>query len=189
MTDLFVSDLHFSHANVIKYCNRPFKSAEEMDYKMIANWNAKVKQSDTIYILGDVFMCDELKAERILDQLNGQKILIYGNHDKVIKRSEALRNKFVKCVDYLEITVPDIDTKHGKQFIVMSHYAMLVWNKSHHGSIMLHGHSHGTLKYPIEGKILDVGVDVHNYSPITYEEVKRIMRTKISQFIDHHEHS
>jgi len=187
MTIYFTSDLHFGHFNILKYCNRPFNSIEEMDETLIKNWNKKVSPSDTIYILGDVFMCDMIKAERILNQLNGQKILIYGNHDKVIKRSEALRNKFVKCVDYLEITVEDPDSKHGKQFIVMSHYAMFVWNKSHHGSIMLHGHSHGTLKYPIDGKILDVGVDIHNYTPISFQEVKVIMTSKKSQFVDYHE--
>ena len=174
----FCSDPHFGHANIIKYCNRPFKNVEEMDEALIKNWNDKVKSEDTIYITGDVFFHQEAKAIEILSRLNGKKILIYGNHDKPIKRSKTLQSMFEKCCDYEEIWI-------GDQFIVMSHYAMIVWNKSHRGSFMIHGHSHGGLKYPIEGKILDVGIDAHNYAPISYEKVKSILDKKITQPVDH----
>jgi len=109
------------------------------------------------------------------------------NHDKPIKQSQVIRSKFVKCCDYYELSVNDINAERGTQKIIMSHYAMLVWNRSHHGSWMLHGHSHGGLKYPVEGKILDAGIDAHNYFPISYDEVKAIMSTKKTQPVDHHE--
>ena len=70
-----------------------------------------------------------------------------------------------------EIYVQDKTAPQGRQHIVLCHYAMLVWNKSHHGSWMLHGHSHGTLKYPFAAKILDVGVDSHNFYPISLDFV------------------
>jgi calcineurin-like phosphoesterase family protein len=214
MTIHFTSDTHLSHGNIIWYCKRPFadaallnakadldkaqktnasnlrviksgylsllaKAVDRMDEKMIANWNDKVKPGDTVYHLGDVLFCEADKAARMLDRLHGQKFLIFGNHDKTIKQSAELRSRFVKCCDYYELKV-------GDQMMVMSHYAMLVWNKSHRGSWMLHGHSHGGLKYPIEGKILDVGADPHGLTPISYDEVEKIMATKKTQPVDHH---
>ena len=98
---------------------------------------------------------------------NGKKILIHGNHDKPVKTSSAAREKFEQCVDYLEIYVQDPGVISGKQHIVLCHYAMLVWNKRHHMSWMLHGHSHGSLTYPFNGRILDVGVDSHSYAPVS----------------------
>lgn len=112
---------------------------------MIARYNSKVQPDDTVYMIGDFAFYDPPKAVKILERLNGNKTLIYVNHDKGVKKSDALRSKFNKCVDYLEIYVDD-------QFIVLSHYAMLTWNKAHHGAFMLHGHSHGGLKYPFKGK-------------------------------------
>jgi calcineurin-like phosphoesterase family protein len=179
MTVYFTSDPHFGHQNVIKYCNRPFKTSQEMDEEMIARWNSKIQRDDTVYIIGDFAFHQPIPTGKILDRLNGSKILVYGNHDKGIKKHPELKAKFVKCVDYAEIYIDD-------QFIVMSHYAMLVWNKSHHGSWMLHGHSHGALKYPYEGKILDMGVDAHNFYPLSFAEVKKIMDTKNTQPVDHH---
>lgn len=96
----FTSDTHFGHANVIRYSNRPYKDKEEMDEGMIANWNSRVQPGDLVYHLGDVFFCQESVAAQILRRLNGEKFLIFGNHDKTIKRSEKLRSMFVKCVDY-----------------------------------------------------------------------------------------
>lgn len=183
----FVSDQHFGHARVIQYSNRPFKSSDEMDEELIKRHNNKVGKTDLVYFLGDVFFHNEERAIKIINRLNGIKILVYGNHDKVIKKSKVLISMFYKVCDYLEISIQDNSLEHGKQNIVLSHFPFLTWNKSHYGSWCLHGHCHGTMKYPFEGKILDVGVDVHNYEPISYEEIKAIMDKKKFQPIDHHE--
>jgi calcineurin-like phosphoesterase family protein len=184
MANFFTADSHFGHANILKYCNRPFATAADMNEKMIQNWCSVVKPADTVYILGDFGFSDADQIGRILDRLPGQKFLIYGNHDKTIKKNAHLREKFVKCCDYHEMTVQD---GSEKQNIVLCHYAMLVWNRSHHGSWMLHGHSHGSLKYPYDGKILDVGVDTNNYTPFSYDDIRRAMNKKgISLPVDHH---
>lgn len=175
----FTSDTHFGHENVIKYSNRPYRDKWEMDETMINNWNAKVQPSDVIYHLGDVFFCREDRALEIIRRLNGQKFLIMGNHDKYLRKSAKLQDEFVKCSDYQEIVVEG-------QTIVMCHYAMLTWNKAHHGSWMLHGHSHGSLKYPFEAKIHDAGVDPNDYSPISFQDVSRIMNKKQFKAVDHH---
>ena len=76
----FIADTHFGHRNVIRFTDRPFESVEEMDATMIANWNKRVHQQDTIYIIGDMFYhCSY--AEDILKKLHGKKHLIVGNHD------------------------------------------------------------------------------------------------------------
>lgn len=186
MKTFFTSDTHFGHSNIIRYCKRPFKDAYEMDAALIENWNAKVQPGDTVYHLGDFVFATPERAERVISQLNGQKFLIFGNHDKTIKSNSLLRDKFVKCCDYHEVYIQDPSTKDGRQHIVLSHYAMLVWNKSHHGSWMLHGHSHGTLSYPFEGKIMDVGSDCHNYAPISYDEIKQKLSKIVTKSVDHH---
>ena len=66
----FIADTHFGHANVIKFCARPFASVEEMDETLIENWNAKVKGCDTVFVLGDMFYRCENVAE-ILWRLSG----------------------------------------------------------------------------------------------------------------------
>lgn len=47
----FIADTHFDHANIIRFCNRPFTSVEEMNETLIVNWNRKVHGNDTVYIL------------------------------------------------------------------------------------------------------------------------------------------
>lgn len=169
----FTSDLHFGHANVIKYSRRPFADVTEMREALITRWNAVVKPGDTVYVLGDMFFCDAVEAMAIMDRLNGQKWLIYGNHDSTVKHSKELQAKFVKCVSYHELSVRTSDPRanRGQWNFVLSHYAHLHWNRGHHGAFMLHGHSHGGLKYPYDNRIMDVGVDCHGYAPISMDAV------------------
>jgi calcineurin-like phosphoesterase family protein len=151
------------------------------DETLIANWNAKVPLDGIVYHLGD-FCFDERKAHSILDRLNGQIFLIKGNHDKKIN---SFKHRFGWVRDYYELNVED--PQGGRQMIVLCHYAMRVWNKSHHGSFMCYGHSHGSLEDDPHAKSFDVGVDCHNYEPISYNEVKKIMAKKsYYRPVDHH---
>lgn len=76
-----ISDSHFGHANIIKYCNRPFKTTEEMDAIMIKNWNETVSNKDVVIHLGDFALGTKERCAEIVSKLNGKKILILGNHD------------------------------------------------------------------------------------------------------------
>ncbi|TXC81568.1 hypothetical protein FS935_21930 [Metabacillus litoralis] len=80
-----ISDTHFSHNNVITYENRPFKDTNEMDEYMIKKWNDVVSENDLVFHLGDVSISGAKKSEEVLKQLNGRKILILGNHDRLTK--------------------------------------------------------------------------------------------------------
>ena len=159
----FTSDLHFYHDNVIQYSNRPFKDVTEMNEALIANWNCVVKPTDVIYVLGDVALCKPDLATSIVKRLNGTKHLVFGNHDKNLRKNSDFLSLWASAQDYKEIKI-------HKQPIVLMHYQMNVWNCSHHGSWHLHGHCHG------EGEritnSLDDGVDVWNYTPVSFDEIK-----------------
>lgn len=171
----FTSDTHFKHKNIITYCNRPFENVKEMDETMISNWNKKVKSKDTIYHLGDFIFNKRNNTdivEEYLNKLNGKKILIIGNHDK-INTIKAKGWDNVYTLHELNID------KYCK--ITLCHYAMRVWNKSHHGTWHLYGHSHG--KLPGQGLSFDVGVDCNNFEPLSLDEISDRME-KIKQNID-----
>lgn len=179
----FTSDIHFGHANIIKYCNRPYTSVDEMNEDIIKGWNEVVGQYDHIYILGDVSFADEKTTDRILTRLNGIKILVYGNHDKVIRNSPTLQAHFSETHELLERDFK-IEGQKGRK-IVMCHYAMKVWNKSHHGSLHLFGHSHGSM--PDDGtRSMDVGMDCHGMRPISLEDVVRRIGSRELKVLDHH---
>ncbi|NIA10708.1 MAG: phosphoesterase [Nitrospiraceae bacterium] len=149
----FIADEHFSHANIIKYCKRPFDSVEEMDATIIKNFNSKVTKSDCTIHCGDFTF---KKPEKYIKQLNGNHIFLRGNHDRWMGKS------------YHEMWIKTIEG----QTIVCAHYAMRVWPRSHYGSWNLFGHSHG--KLPPIGLQYDVGVDNNNFFPVSFEELKSI---------------
>lgn len=181
MAVFFTADTHFGHSNVIRYCNRPFKDAQEMDEVLINNWNRVVSKEDTVYHLGDFAFADARRWSQIVLQLNGRIHLIRGNHDKQIPSS-----LFESVSDIKEIKVDDPDSPHGKQVIILCHYAMRVWSKSHYGAWQLYGHSHGTLENNPHLLSIDVGVDTNNYFPYSYEDVKVAMFKKNYKPVDHH---
>jgi calcineurin-like phosphoesterase family protein len=171
----FTSDHHFGHKNIIKFTNRPFSSVEEMDETLIARWNEKIGAEDIVYHLGDFALTSSSKLRDILKRLNGKIHLITGNHETAALECKA---QFEWIKDYYELTVEDADAYKGQRFIVLFHYAMRVWNASHHGSWHLYGHSHGDLPDDNSSLSFDAGVDCHDFYPISYNEVKAIMATK-----------
>lgn len=185
----FASDFHFCHANVIKYDGRPFENVEEMNQTLIDNWNSKVKDNDIVFYLGDLsFDRDGVRTQDIIKQLKGKIHFILGNHDdeRVIRKM----GRFESVSDYINLSVKDDENPRKRQDIMMMHYAILSWDKAHHGAIHLHGHSHGSLmkdpnyEWFYKKKVLDVGCNMHNYSPISYQEIKEIMKFK--EVSEHH---
>lgn len=161
----FTSDTHFFHKNIIEFCKRPYGSVEEMNYKMIQNWNMVVSPHDTIYFLGDFSFGKVEETEQVLYQLNGTKHLITGNHDRK-GRCEKLNwsEHFDSQHDYLRVNI-------DKHKLVLCHFPFHSWER---GYINLHGHTHGT--YQSKWMQHDVGVDSNNYTPILLEDaVKRAM--------------
>lgn len=164
------ADAHFGHAKILDHCSRPFDTIEEHDLTLIGNWNDRVAPNDHVYILGDFCWRRPEYALWLLHTLKGRKYLIRGNHDKAV-RGECLKQLELD-VKYHELTIQDKNVKGGKQTIVLCHYPLETWLRSHWKQTWhLHGHTHGRLKTSKFNRI-DVGVDVTNYCPISYEEVK-----------------
>lgn len=180
----FISDTHFGHENVIKFSKRPFRDREEMDRDMITLWQQTVKPDDDVFHLGDVSFWPRQQTENILLQLPGRIHLVCGNHDQKLL-SEPLRKIFRTIADIKEIRVADPTLHSGWQHIVLCHYAMRVWNKSHYGAWNLHGHSHGSLEEQPGLLQMDVGVDAtKHYKPVSYDFVKAHIATKMCKSLD-----
>lgn len=165
--DYFTGDTHFNHGNIIKFCGRPFDDPIEMNEVQIDNWNKVVKPEDTVYHLGDVGFGE---YRHILDRLNGKIFLILGSHDG---NALLYRDRFIDIKRMWEFKKGDIN-------ITLCHYAMRVWPKSHYGSWHLYAHSHNNLES--FGKSFDVGVDGHNFTPWSLDEVIAKMKALPDNF-------
>jgi calcineurin-like phosphoesterase family protein len=161
----FTSDTHFGHFNVIEYSRRPFNTSQEMTRELIRRWNAVVSEGDIVYHLGDVSFLRPTRTMDILYQLKGKKHLIRGNHDK---RVNKWGEPFHTVQHYHELNA-------GRQKIMLCHYPFDTWKGAHRGNWHLHGHSHGSLK-TVRTNRLDVGVDCHDYRPVSIDEVADFMR-------------
>jgi len=171
MNPLFTADTHFNHRNIIEHCHRPWASVYVMNEYLINAWNSVVRPEDLVYHLGDfawpegkLLFSDIHTPRKILGLLNGRKILITGSHDSDIIRT---------CSDLFEEITPLKDIKINGQHVVLCHYAMRRWPRSHHGAWHLYAHSHGELE-PL-GKSWDAGVDNNNYYPLSWDQVVAIM--------------
>jgi calcineurin-like phosphoesterase family protein len=161
----FTSDEHYNHSHIIKYCNRPFSSVEEMNEELIKRFNSKVKPQDVTIHAGDFSWKDE---KTFIECLNGTHIFLVGSHDHWLP--DSAKHLYSGMFDL------------GKdcQYIVVGHYAMRVWPRSHYNSWNLFGHSHGRLE-PI-GKQWDIGVDNNNFYPLSLDEITTIMKDRPDNF-------
>ena len=179
----FTADLHFGHTNIIKYCNRPFDSVEQMDKSLIKNWNATVSQKDEVYILGDFTMRGPGHAKAYLSALSGSKYLILGNHDVFLHEFGETEGWFEWVKDYAVIS-------YGGLSFVLFHYPIVEWYRFGKGSVHLHGHLHNSppaaTQIPSTVRAFNVGVDVCGYTPVSVNEiVKRASKVAV---MSHHRH-
>jgi len=155
----FTSDTHFNHENIVKYSNRPFTDLGEMTEVLVKNWNEVVEKGDTVYHLGDFALSYGKQSVDVIDKLLSR----LNGQKHLIKgnhdRKQVLDNsRWASVRDYHEIKV-DLG--------------------------MLHGHSHGNLA-DLGGKVLDVGVDVWNYTPVSLERLQIWMESREILTYDHH---
>ena len=165
--NLYISDLHFGHANVIKHDSRPFSDVDEMDRVMMERWNAMVNEDDDVYVVGDFCFRSGRTAEWYLARLKGRKHLIVGNHDwRTLKNDKAMA-MFVSVDRLLEIE------DNGK-FIVLCHYPIAEWNHSMRGSWHIYGHIHGNKNTTYEfmrtlDHALNAGAPLNGYAPVPFD--------------------
>lgn len=173
------SDCHFGHDNIRKYCNRPFKTVEEMNARIIKNWNERVKPEDTVIHIGDFCFKNTPggkpgegminRADFYRKRLNGNIVFVKGNHDN----NNSCKTKIISLViDYANQQINCVhDPVHYNSYYELN----------------LVGHVHGLWKIKREGKciLFNVGVDVNNFRPVFIEEilryVSRFKRGEISE--------
>ncbi len=170
----FTADLHLGHKNIVKTCNRPFSSVDEMDDILIENWNKKVKGNDTVYIVGDLIW-KGVDPKPYLDRLKGKKILVRGNHDS------TWLDKLDNPLDYFVEITPLLDTSICSRPTTLCHYPMFEWKGSRKIgsaklSYLVHGHTHGNIRpeyLPLFSlpNALNAGVDVNGFAPVTFDEL------------------
>ena len=175
--NFYISDTHFGHANIMHYDNRPFTSVDEMDNKLIENWNKVVGKDDHVYICGDFCWDKEPRWIELLEKLNGQKTLIKGNHDITPQKSRRL---FADVKEYKEID------DNGRK-VVLSHYPIPCFKNHFYGWYHLYGHVHISFEYnmmehdryemetlytkPCEMYNVGCMLPYMNYTPRTLDEI------------------
>lgn len=169
--DFFISDTHWGHANILTFTGldgkliRPgFSSVEEMDQTIIDNWNRVVGKEDRVFHGGDVTFTNQ-DLHRIMPQLNGKKILILGNHDKL------------KIPEYLKYFSDIRGSKffgHVEPRFVLTHYPIHSYSNYPKYIFNVHGHIHEKeiLAVPYgQQKWFNISVERLNYTPISMDDL------------------
>jgi calcineurin-like phosphoesterase family protein len=185
----FTSDMHFGHEAILKYCNRPFANVEEMNQKLIENWNKKVPEDGIVFNLGDFAWGGYPFWKSIREQLNGKIILIKGNHDEKNLTQTGAQELFELVTYQMKIQI------EGRK-IYLNHYPFLCYAGTYRDANGLEyeafGHVHsgpGAKGMDIERLSMlfptqyDVGVDNNNYEPISWSEFndkigQQLLKTK-----------
>ena len=184
----FSADHHFCHLNIIRYCQRPFQTVEEMNEEMVRRWNTVVMPEDTVFYLGD-FSLAKSAVGLFATRLNGEKYLIMGNHDachpchkkKALPAQQVYLDAGFKSLE-LERTLEIADRQ-----VLLNHMPYLSGEESSEYKIrhkdfrpaerdqwLLHGHIHE--KWKSKEKMINVGVDVWDFFPVPITEIEKMIR-------------
>ena len=164
-----ISDIHFGHHNILEFCNRPFANVDIMNETIFENWNATVTDEDIIIFVGDFAFAPKSVARMLWENLNGQKIMILGNHDKKMKN----------C--YPERVSDDLNEIHTLTYkgyeIGVNHFPPKGWaNVLPDNKLFIHGHVHSNQPTTLKN-VFNVSCEMTEYKPIFIDEViKRIKK-------------
>jgi calcineurin-like phosphoesterase family protein len=178
----FYSDPHWGHANIIRYCDRPFRDVSEMNRELTRRYNERVQPEDTVLWCGDSFFSVDDPAA-ILKGLNGHKILVRGNHDKSaavmaewgfdLVLTEAVLHIAGRTCRVSHFPYDDIEhSREGGDAARRDKYKELRPNRVK-GEVLIHGHTHS--KQRRLGNCIHVGVDAWDYRPASLAEVEALV--------------
>ena len=139
--DYYIGDLHYGHSNTLAYDRRPFLTVESHDEAIIERWNDTVNIDDHTYIMGDLSYHNVTKTIDIINQLNGDKTLIIGNHDQRYLKNREFRNLFREIAYYKEVDL------NGGLKLVLCHYPIVAFNGQFRQAIHLYAHVHNSPQY------------------------------------------
>lgn len=168
----FSSDYHISHDNIIGFCGRPFKDVWEMQNEIIRRHNSVVAPDDIVYLVGDTFWdrsnWSTTKVTEFLKKLNGNIILLPGNHD-----DKTLR-KYMGVISF-DRAMPEI--KYEDEIFVAFHYPLMSWPRSYHGSICVHGHTHSKIRQTSpDRRLVNVCVDAWDFYPVSAAQIVELVK-------------
>ena len=188
MDTYFTSDMHFLHFNMTEagkdLSKRGFATTDEMDETIIENWNKTVKPGDEVYVLGDACMGKITESLLLIGRLNGTKILMPGNHDRCWHHSDRPWEPWL--VKYREAGFDTIISEDGVladfgKKVVLSHFP---YSGDSHGEDRYkdarpkdeglpnwHGHIHEMWKVSEDGRMINVGIDVWDFTPVHVDQL------------------
>lgn len=186
MTTYFTADQHFGHQNIIEYCERPFHSVGEMNSVLVANWNAVVGERDTVHVLGDVALGRREESMPLISRLAGHKILYPGNHDRCWyghgERALRLEQAYLDA-GFEAIRQGPVSLGVGDREVLLCHlpYRGDSGDTERYGQFrpvdegrwLIHGHVHE--KWRCLGRMINVGVDVWDFTPVAEKIVAGLM--------------
>ena len=190
MSELWLtSDLHFGHANIIRYTNRPFTSVEEMDEWLVTTWNETVRPHDTVWVLGDVCMGRIEHSLSLVARLHGTRRLLSGNHDRTFATSGAPSARWdaaYRDAGFETIAAGTIELDIGwTEPVLACHFPyrgdshdgdrFLAQRPDDHGRPLVHGHTHGAWRQ--HESMIDVGVDTWAGQPVNAADVAALIAT------------
>ena len=182
MARFWTSDLHLGHANIIRYCRRPFADVDTMNEALIERWNDTVADGDEVWVLGDFALGTIAHTLPLARRLRGRKVLVAGNHDRCWAKGRYTASDWVERyreAGFAEILQDTVEVRLGTHDAVACH---LPYEGDSHdddrfvderptdeGRVLLHGHVHDTWK--INGRQINVGTDVWDYRPVSDETI------------------
>lgn len=172
------SDLHLGHDKDFVVQARGFETVEDMNAEIIRRWNERVYPDDDVYVLGDLTLGDVEEGIRLIAKLNGYLHIMRGNHDTDKKVERYLELPNVVSVQYADVL------KYGKAVFWMGHYPTITANYDDDKPwakhvVCLFGHTHQEQPFYNDNPYMyNVGMDAHNCTPITIDEIVADIRKK-----------
>jgi calcineurin-like phosphoesterase family protein len=171
--DAFTSDPHYFHKNIIRYCDRPFSSVEEMNETMIQRYNELIGPKDTVLWVGDCFFGKVKPCKEVMNRLNGKKHLILGNHDYHPHMMAEMGFELITDRIYGVIAGRKVVIIHYDQWKYRSIWDDRYENRRYdaqHDEVIIHGHTHQKSKSLLNQ--VHVGVDAWNFTPALRSQVE-----------------
>jgi calcineurin-like phosphoesterase family protein len=181
----FTSDHHFGHQRIIELASRPFGSVDEMNEELILRHNAVVGADDHVWFLGDVCMGKLDDSLALIGRLNGTKVLIFGNHDRMFRvspaKAEAATRRYLDA-GFAEVLPTQVSPASWPRRWTFSHFPPSGDHSEERfaehrpvddGGIFVHGHLHGQFIKNLN--CVDVGVDAHNGFPVSAQRLGAIV--------------
>jgi calcineurin-like phosphoesterase family protein len=187
----FTADLHLGHSNIIEYSGRPFRDAAQMNAELVERWNSTVGPMDEVIVLGDFAMGRIAETLPTAAVLNGRKVLLAGNHDRCWhghrKGVQSGVDRYLEA-GFDEIWQGTVDLRIDRVEVVACHFPYRGDSHDHDrhvahrpadkGAWLLHGHVHQSWK--VRDRMINVGVDVWDYAPVSEVAIAELIQTRRS---------